>query len=71
MMLQLAEAGYDVWVGNIRGTEYSQEHKIFTVDDPQFWNFSWETHAKHDLPTMVRRVKDMTGMRKIFYIGFS
>ena len=37
MHLQLAEAGYDVWIGNNRGTEYSQGHTSLTTDDPEFW----------------------------------
>ena len=36
---------------------------------PEFWNYSFEKMAEYDVPTLVRRVKAMTGMRKIFYIG--
>ena len=36
---------------------------------PEFWNYSFEKMAQYDVPTLVRRVKAMTGMRKIFYIG--
>ena len=70
-MLQLAEAGYDVWVGNVRGTEYANEHNMFSSYSPEYWNFNWDTQARNDIPTLVRRVKEMTGMRKIFYIGYS
>ena len=70
MMLQLAEAGYDVWVANNRGTDFSQDHRSLTPEDPEFWNFTWETMGKHDVPTMIRRVKEMTEMKKIFVIGY-
>ena len=61
MMLQLAEAGYDVWVGNNRGTDYSQEHSSLLPTDAEFWNFTWETMGKYDLPAMVNRVKKNSG----------
>ncbi len=61
MMLQLAETGYDVWVGNNRGTEYSQEHTSLTQNDAEFWNFTWETMGKYDVPAMVNKIKEMTG----------
>ena len=40
--LQLADAGYDVWIGNNRGTEYSQGHKsLDSKTDGDFWKYSW------------------------------
>ena len=55
LMLQLAEAGFDVWVGNVRGTEYANDHRMFSAYSPEYWNFNWDKHhARHDVPTLAR-----------------
>lgn len=37
----LAENGYDVWIGNVRGTTYSKKHKTIDpdADKEEYWNF--------------------------------
>lgn len=40
--LLLADLGYDVWIGNQRGTTYSRRHVTYTdtsIFNPQYWNF--------------------------------
>lgn len=35
----LSRAGYDVWLGNNRGTRYGQGHTSLTTDDYAFWDY--------------------------------
>lgn len=50
LALTLVDMGYDVWVTNSRGTVYSNEHVNFTVDDEEYWNFTFHEMAKYDVP---------------------
>lgn len=37
----LADAGYDVWLSNMRGNVYSHRHQAFHSErDPEYWKFS-------------------------------
>ena len=57
-MLQLADRGYDVWMGNSRGTEFSQGHTELSADkDAKYWDFTWADMGKYDVPAMIDEIK--------------
>lgn len=70
--LQLADAGYDIWLANNRGTWYSQGHLQYdaTVDD-EYWMFSWAEMGLYDDPANIKEVQSATGYEKIIYLGYS
>ncbi|KAJ2163179.1 cholesterol esterase [Coemansia sp. RSA 552] len=68
---RLAEAGYDVWLGNSRGNKYSYRHSKYTPDDRRFWNYSIDEIAGIDVPTTVDYILEETGATSLAYIGFS
>lgn len=37
--LLLVDKGYDVWLGNSRGTRLSLNHKKLTTKDPKYWDY--------------------------------
>lgn len=73
MPFQLADLGYDVWMGNNRGTDYSQQHKTLSATDDadKYWQFSWAEMGRYDTPAIIDQVKAQTGKEKLRYIGYS
>jgi lysosomal acid lipase/cholesteryl ester hydrolase len=69
---QLVRAGYDVWLGNQRGTKYSLGHTSLNEKrDKAYWEFSWTEMGKHDAPAQVDFVRSQTASDKIAFIGHS
>ncbi|RWV88558.1 hypothetical protein GW17_00049341 [Ensete ventricosum] len=67
----LADEGYDVWIANSRGTKHSIGHTLFSSDDPEYWDWSWDELAEYDLPATVEYVYGHTGKQKLHYVGHS
>nr|XP_020656952.1 gastric triacylglycerol lipase-like [Pogona vitticeps] len=67
----LADAGYDVWLGNSRGTTWSKQHNFLAPNSVEFWEFSFDEMAKYDLPASIDFVLQKTGQQQVTYIGHS
>ncbi|KAK4137103.1 alpha/beta-hydrolase [Trichocladium antarcticum] len=67
----LVEKGFDVWLGNNRGNKYSKKSIHSSPTSPEFWNFSIDEFAFHDIPDSIGYVLETTGQASLSYIGFS
>ena len=67
----LHDSGYDVWLGNARGNQYSRTHLNLTTDQKSYWNFSWHEMGLFDLPATIDKILETTKVKKMDYIGHS
>jgi len=74
MHLQLFDRGYDIWMGNNRGTKYSNFNPNFPDDQEESferWDFSWGELGRYDIPAFMDKIIEVSGKPKINYIGYS
>ncbi|KAM7072815.1 gastric triacylglycerol lipase-like [Molossus nigricans] len=67
----LADAGYDVWLGNSRGNTRSKGHMYYSNDSAEFWAFSFDEMAKYDIPATLYFILKKTGQEMLNYVGHS
>ncbi|CAJ2630516.1 unnamed protein product [Trifolium pratense] len=66
----LADHGFDVWVGNVRGTRWSHGHISLSEKNKNFWDWSWQELALYDLAEMINYINSVTNS-KLFVVGHS
>lgn len=71
LALQLADAGFDIWLANSRGNRYSRNHTHLDPNDIPFWSFSWDQMAAYDLPAMVDTALQHNRNKQLVYLGYS
>jgi lysosomal acid lipase/cholesteryl ester hydrolase len=67
----LADLGYDVWLGNNRGNRYSTRHIALFPDTREFWDFTFHDIGLFDLPAIIDYSLQATGQSRVHYIGHS
>ncbi|XP_053668622.1 lipase 3-like [Anopheles marshallii] len=65
----LADAGYDVWLANVRGSRFSRKNTKLSVADSEFWDFSFHEIGTIDLPAIIDYIVRETNAQKLFYVG--
>ncbi|KAJ5908518.1 Alpha/beta hydrolase fold-1 [Penicillium taxi] len=68
---QLVEKGYDVWLGNNRGNKYAKKSIQHSPGSNEFWDFSIDQFAFHDIPNSIEYILGVTDQPSLSYIGFS
>ncbi|KAI4494865.1 hypothetical protein M0804_001066 [Polistes exclamans] len=70
LAFELADSGYDVWLGNFRGNVYTKAHVNMSTADPNFWEFSFHELGIYDLPAMISYITNLK-QSNLTYIGHS
>lgn len=72
LAFELANQGYDVWMGNSRGSTYSLNHTKYDYQhDWRYWDFSFHEIGLYDLPAQIDYILAKRRRQSLAYIGHS
>ncbi|XP_077242373.1 triacylglycerol lipase 1-like [Tasmannia lanceolata] len=66
----LADAGFDVWIGNTRSSSFTTGHLLYSEYDEQYWDWNFDDIVSKDVPSMLRFIRRVT-KKRILFVGFS
>ena len=69
----LADAGFDVWMGNTRGNRYSRRHLELNPCSTckAFWDFGFDDTGVHDFSAEIDYIMERTGADQVHFVGHS
>lgn len=67
----MADAGYDVWLQNVRGNTYSRNHLTLVPEEHAFWKFTFDEMGYYDAPASIDHILETTGQDDLYYVGMS
>ncbi|KAF8360982.1 hypothetical protein PRIPAC_87905 [Pristionchus pacificus] len=67
----LADAGFDVFLMNHRGTTYSKRHESLKEWDNKYWQWTLDEMARYDSPAVIDRVLEISGEKGVYWVGHS
>ena len=67
----MANAGYDVWMANNRGTRWSNQHTDPNISEFDYWQFEWEDMGMKDDTAVIDYILKVNGASQITYVGHS
>ena len=68
----LAERGYDIWIGNNRGSRYSNKNRRDGEwSDKERWSWTWAEMGIYDIPAFIDKMLLVTGKPKVTLFGYS
>uniref|UniRef100_A0A336MBQ6 CSON013243 protein n=1 Tax=Culicoides sonorensis TaxID=179676 RepID=A0A336MBQ6_CULSO len=53
LAFMLSDAGYDVWMLNVRGTTPSLKNEKINANNQKYWEFSWHEMGMEDIPKAI------------------
>lgn len=68
---RFSNEGYDVWMGNPRGSRYCKSHDSLDPKKKEFWNFTFHEIGVLDLPAIIDYILTKTKQEKLSYVGHS
>ncbi|KAF6206062.1 hypothetical protein GE061_017287 [Apolygus lucorum] len=62
-----ADKGYDVWLGDQRGTERSKGHINQTIDESKLWDFTYHETGVYDFPAFIDFILNKTNHEDLIF----